>query len=159
MEPIIRPATPADYESLCAVIEDTDAFHRVAVPRVFKKGDGPPRTREYIEGLIADPNIALLVAEVEGCIAGFVHVLLRESPPLSFFVPRRFAHVDTLGVAEAYRRRGIGRALMAAAEAWALEQGAQDIELQVYEFNEGAQALYRETGYKTTMRRMNKELR
>ncbi len=155
----IRPATSADYDGLCAVLDEVDAMHREAMPRVFRNPEGPARAREYIDGLLADENVGLFVAEVGGRVVGMVHVLVREAPPIPIMVPRRFAVVDTLAVAGECRRAGIGRALMAEAERWAITHGAQDIELQVYEFNQGAQGLYRAIGYDTLTRRMAKPLR
>jgi ribosomal protein S18 acetylase RimI-like enzyme len=159
MDPIIRRANAGDYDALCAILSEADALHHEAVPWIFRHNEGPARTREYVDGLLADPAVAVFVAEVDGHAAGMVYVLIRTNSPLPIMAPRRFAVVDTLAVAEAYRRRGLARALMAAAEQWAVSQGAQDIELQVYEFNQGAQELYRALGYETVTRRMGKLLR
>jgi len=58
-------------------------------------------------------------------------------------------HVADLGlmVAGAHRRQGIGRALMAAAEAWAREVGVHKLELHVFPYNDAAIALYEDMGY------------
>lgn len=159
MKAIIRHANSADYDALCAILSEADALHHEAVPWIFRHNEGPARAREYIEGLLADPAVAVFVAEVDGHVAGMVYALTRTPAPLPIMAPRRYAVVDTLAVAKAFRRRGLARALMAAAEQWAIAQGAQDIELQVYEFNQGAQELYRTLGYETVTRRMGKFLR
>lgn len=159
MDPVIRRATADDYDALCAILSEADALHHEAVPWIFRRNEGPARTREYIESLLVDPAVALFVAEVDGHVAGMVYVLVRSNAPLSILAPRRFAVVDTLAVAKAFRRRGLARTLMAAAEQWAISQDAHDIELMVYEFNQGAQELYRALGYQTMSRRMDKPLR
>jgi GNAT superfamily N-acetyltransferase len=47
---------------------------------------------------------------------------------------------------------------MAAAEDWAIAQGATSIELGMYEFNSNAREFYQQLGYSTLHRRMNKAL-
>jgi ribosomal protein S18 acetylase RimI-like enzyme len=61
-------------------------------------------------------------------------------------------------VREDCRRRGIGRRLVREAERWARARGAEEIELNVWEFNASAQALYERLGYATFSRRMGKPL-
>jgi putative acetyltransferase len=52
-----------------------------------------------------------------------------------------------LMVAAHERRRGVGRALLAAAEAWARETAVEKLELHVLPHNSAAIALYEEVGY------------
>jgi ribosomal protein S18 acetylase RimI-like enzyme len=158
MEIAIRSATAQDYDELCAIIGQVDALHREHAPDVFRKPDGPARERDYILGLLADKDHHLFVAEVEGQMAGFVHVTVWDTPPIPILVPRRLVFVDNLAVSRDLRRLGIGRALMQKAEWWALEQGATEIELNVFEFNEPAIAFYTSLGYKTLRRRMGRRL-
>jgi ribosomal protein S18 acetylase RimI-like enzyme len=48
--------------------------------------------------------------------------------------------------------------LMRAAEKWASEQGMEDIELNVWEFNRAALAFYRSVGFETARRTMLKKI-
>jgi RimJ/RimL family protein N-acetyltransferase len=50
-------------------------------------------------------------------------------------------------VAASHRRRGIGTALLAAAEAWARDARITKLELHVFPYNEAAVALYDRLGY------------
>lgn len=158
MEITIRPATAQDYDDLCRIIEQVDALHRENVPHIFRQADGAVRERAYILALLADEDQGLFVAEVDGQAAGFVHVAVRDTLPIPILVPRRLGFVDNLAVGRDFRRLGIGRALMQEAQRWAIEQGATEIELNVFEFNESAIAFYRSLGYETFSRRMGKRL-
>lgn len=154
----IREAQPSDYEALCLVLDQGDAYHRRAVPHVFRAPDGPARSRDYILAIIASDDAAFYVAEEEGQIVGAVHILVRETPDIPILAPRRYAVIENIAVDCARRRQGIGRALMERALQWAADRGLTQVELSVWEFNEGAMAFYRELGYTTAVRRMWKDL-
>lgn len=155
---VVRPATIRDYPEMCTIIQGVDELHRQHLPNIFQKPAGPCRQRDYIQSLLADETTGLFVAQAQAEIVGFVHVLVRDAPAIPILVPRRYALVDSLVVQSAFRRQGIGRALMDQAERWAQEQGAQDIELNVYEFNQEAIDFYRQMEYETISRKMSKAL-
>ena len=84
----------------------------------------------------------LLVAECEGRIAGFCHVFARpalEKPPEAI--------VQAMAVDQQSRRRGIGRALIAAVETWAGEQGYTSVALSSQVERTDAHAFYANLGY------------
>jgi [ribosomal protein S18]-alanine N-acetyltransferase len=56
-------------------------------------------------------------------------------------------HVITIDVKQEWRRRGIGEALMDAAEEWARQQGLRGASLETAEANQAAQQFYRKRGY------------
>jgi len=60
---------------------------------------------------------------------------------------RGAAHIVTIDVAEVWRRHGIGKALMDAAEAWARRDGLRLIRLETAQSNLAAQAFYQARGY------------
>jgi ribosomal protein S18 acetylase RimI-like enzyme len=152
----IRAATAQDYDDLCALIDEVDALHRDNLGHLFQKPGGPIRDKDYILGLIADEDVGLFVAEAVGVVIGLVHVAVCESPPIPIFVPRRYAVVENLVVGQGFRQAGVGRALMEQAHQWAGAQGAAEVELTVYDFNEAARAFYESLGYETRSRHMCK---
>ena len=158
MDVEIRFAEAGDYNSLCALCEQGDRIHCENLPHLFRSPDGPAREWKYIQSLLGDPNVALLVTEAQGKVVGFAHVVLLHSPNTTLHVPRRYAVIDNIVVDEGHRRSGIGRALMARAENWAREKGATSVELNVYMFNQQAKGLYEVLGYEGVSVKMSKSL-
>lgn len=85
--------------------------------------------------VLLDPNFqpeGLLVAEVEGQLAGFVLGLMRQVPlSLQGLEPKR-GWITAFGVHPDRRRQGIGQALFAAAMARFAAAGRQQIEIAPY---------------------------
>ena len=149
---MIRRARPEDYDAIDLLVKSLDHLHASALPGIFRQVDGPSRSQEWFANVVVAEDIAMFVAEREGLLAGLVLCRLQHSPSYPLFVPRRVAHVHDLVVREDLRGQGIGRLLMERVHVWAREQGIRDIELEVYEFNDVARALYERLGYETLRR-------
>ena len=158
MKPRIRKAVASDYDNLCALFEQVDTLHWKSLPQIFQKPSGLVRGRDYVLGLIADESVGLFVAQVEGRLVGLICVMIRGSPEIPIFVQRRYAVIESVAVAEEQRRAGIGRGLVEKAHQWAVAEGADSIELNVWEFNQGAVEFYARLGYETASRKMSKRL-
>lgn len=81
-----------------------------------------------------------------------VFVAHDDDEPLGFLIldPRGVAgapYIKSVGVRDDVRRRGVGSALMAHAEAVCRHDGARDVFLCVSSFNPRARALYERLGY------------
>jgi ribosomal protein S18 acetylase RimI-like enzyme len=159
MKITVREAVLEDFNALCELFDEMDALHRVQLPHLFQKPDGPARDQQAIAELIADAHAALLVADTGGELVGFVHAMLKEPPANAVFLPRLYALVDGLVVKTGFQQHGIGKVLMEEIHTWASAKGASAIELNVYEFNENAIAFYERLGYQTLSRKMGKALK
>lgn len=98
--------------------------------------------RRYLRAVRRSPHVAVIVAENERGVVGRLSIV-RDSHPAC-------DHVADLGlmVARSERRRGVGRALLRAAELWAREAGVRKLELHVFPHNEAALGLYESAGYR-----------
>jgi GNAT superfamily N-acetyltransferase len=83
-----------------------------------------------------------IVAETDGRLLGWVHVGLAE-----YVESGTFAVIAGLVVDRAHRRQGIGAALMAEAEAWALQQGCSVMRLWSSITRTRAHRFYEGLGY------------
>lgn len=156
---MVREATPRDIEAMAPLFEEVDAVHLEHHPERFRSPGWPPRSREYLEQVMASDHATFLVVEYERRLVGLVHVALYEAPKVPVFQPRVNGVVSDLVVAAPFRRRGFGQLLLEEAEAWIRRRGGSSIELVVYEFNEGARRFYERLGYVTLSRSMEKRLR
>lgn len=95
------------------------------------------------------------VAESDGRRAGFL-LLLEDLPDEITSMPQAF--VAYMAVEPNCRRRGIGRALLAAGEEEARRRGLPYVALMVSEDNAAARQLYQRSGYRTERRLLCKPL-
>jgi len=87
--------------------------------------------------------------------AGIVGVVSVHVLPL-FHAPGNLGRVTALVVLKSHRVRGIGRALMAAAETFAWEHECQRVEVTSGDHREDAHAFYARLGYQVDERRFLK---
>ena len=150
MNLIIRPATQADFDQVGQVFTQELTFHSRLLPAMFNLAD-PIMTRQWYNEKLTNPHEALFVAELEQVI-GLVQMEIKTNPDDPIFKPRRYAHVVDLAVTERLRGQGVGRLLLDKAREWASAQGVHEIELQVWELNQGAIRFYENLGYETKRR-------
>jgi len=146
MTVVVRAAEPGDAVALVALANEV-----TAEPEGWLLTETAWRTaadeRRYLRALRRHPDGAVFVADDDGAIVGRLSVS-RDPHPAS-------SHVADLGlmVARGERRRGVGSALMRAAEQWARGSGIEKLELHVFPHNAPAIALYEKLGYEREGRR------
>jgi ribosomal protein S18 acetylase RimI-like enzyme len=142
----IREATADDLPAICVLGQEVNLLHHEAWPRVFAAPADPDRDAPHWRQSISSASATTFIAEQSGNAIGFITVFLADDPsPL--LQPGRIARIGSVCVTAPHRGQGVGRALMAQAECWAFERGAQDIRLNVWAFNEAALRFYDELGY------------
>jgi GNAT superfamily N-acetyltransferase len=139
----IRPATANDRAFVVASVPRLVAFE----PPSFRPRDEiiTAETRT-IEAFFASPpaGSALMIAESDDCSPmGFVYLeRLRD-----YFTLEDHGHISMIVVTEAAEGRGVGAALMRAAEDWARREGYRRLTLTVFDANSRARTLYEHLGY------------
>jgi GNAT superfamily N-acetyltransferase len=154
-EPIrIRLATMGDYDALVTLFDELDEFHRQARPDVFRRFDGPARTRGQIGQWLTGPGSTVLVAEVDQGVVGLAVLLTRPPPAFAGAVPLKVIELDNLVVYSGLRSQGIGRQLLEAIVDWSRGQGASHLGVAVHAFNRDARRFYERAGFAPSIDRL-----
>lgn len=140
---VVRPATRADAEAWCALRmalwpEGSADEHALEIERFFWSA-GDPAT--------------CLVAETAGQVVGFAEFVIRSHA--AGCVTDRIGYLEGWYVTSAWRRRGIGRALVAAGEAWAHARGCREFASDAALDNRTGQAAHRALGFAEAGRTVN----
>lgn len=158
--PLVRRATPDDLDAIVDIYLASARHHAALEPRTYRV-PAIEDVRERFGRMLAesDPEDAHFVAEVDGRVVGAADAFRGAAGgPGSMRRPTRRAEVG-IGVLDGWRGRGVGRALIAAAEAWARDEGLEILVLEVAAENEGASRLYDRLGYRPVSHELAKLIR
>ncbi|HET6911808.1 MAG TPA: GNAT family N-acetyltransferase [Rhodanobacteraceae bacterium] len=150
----IRVADAGDDAFILSLVE---RFVDFELPKWRKKSDCAAGIRRDIRHALetAPPGEALFIAEDKhGERVGF----MRLQKTRDFFSGKGNCHISDLAVAHGHDGRGIGRALLDHAHAWAKKQRCTLITLAVFPGNLRARALYERNGFGADLLRMAKPL-
>lgn len=152
----IRPATRDDAAAILALLPRLAAFD--IPPRrdpTHLWHDDAALLRAWVDGTA--PQCEVIVAERRDAGADLLGVVIASlRPELLSHAPS--AHIEALAVAENAQGRGVGTALIAAAEAAVRTRGAETMTLHVFARNTRARALYERAGYEGELLRYIKYL-
>ncbi len=155
---MIREYEPSRHRGqLRACVVELQDFERGLVPTLPKGEAMADRYLAHVLDRCAGGAGRIFVSEEDGAVVGFVGVLARVVPEPD--EAQAYAYVSDLVVLPAYRRRGIGRALLERAEAYARGEGARVLRVGVLAKNEVAARLYRSLGFGDYTIQLNKPLR
>lgn len=134
--PTITRATLADLDAVAPLF---DAYRRF-----YGQPSDIARARDWLQARInADESAVLLARDATGTALGFAQLY----PMFSSVRTTRLWILNDLYVDAAARRRGVARALLDAAVAFARDSGAARIALETGRDNAAARALYRSAGW------------
>jgi aminoglycoside 6'-N-acetyltransferase I len=135
--PVIRCATPADVASLAALCA-----------ALWPESPAEDHAREIaplLEGRTALP-VTFLLAVTEGRVIGFLQAGLRSHAD-GCDPAHPAGYVEGWYIEEPFRGKGIGRALLAAAEDWARSQGCREMASDALIANQPSQRAHEALGF------------
>jgi GNAT superfamily N-acetyltransferase len=132
-----------------------DAPRLVALYEQWGYGQPAKAIAERLALWSATVEAEVLVAEIDGALAGMVGVF--SSPHLA--LPGRYGRIAGLSVDGAFRRRGVGAALIGAAEELARSWGCDRIEVTSSRARSEAPGFYPAVGYEDVCARSARFIR
>ncbi len=108
------------------------------------------KTREKLQQLLQSGADKIFVAVVEGAVVGYVHANDHDviyAPPMK--------NIMGIAVLSDYKKKGIGRALLAAVENWAQKKEAAGVRLVSGAKRTAAHDFYRHCGYGNERQQLN----
>jgi ribosomal protein S18 acetylase RimI-like enzyme len=149
----VRPAIAADRTFVVALAGRMAEFE----PASWRTRDeliaGDRRSLESWFDAPADGE-ALLIAEVDGAPGGCAYLCSM----VDYFTGATHGHLSVLAVTEQSEGRGVGSALIKAAEHWARARGSDRLTLHAMVNNTRARALYERRGFEGELIRYVKVL-
>jgi GNAT superfamily N-acetyltransferase len=145
-EPSIRYAEARDFADVRRHWNAVHDLHAAHMPDTFnplRATDMPP---EHFGVYLNDRHL-LLIAELDGAIAGSLLASLQVTEGVPGYMPGYTINIWHVFTEQEARRRGVASALLAATAEWAQSQGAVRICLTVWSFNAEALALYSKLGF------------
>lgn len=137
-EVVLRAATPRDARGIIDLLETVAAEGRlIALEHI---GATRRSMARYLRGAAWASTAAHLVAAVEDEVVGHLSAIRDRG------IYRHTAEIG-MSVAQKWRRRGIGTALIEEAVHWARAFDVEKLTLLVFPHNEPAIALYRKLGF------------
>jgi GNAT superfamily N-acetyltransferase len=133
---VIRPARPDDLPTIVRLIRALADYEKLAQAVTLDESE----VRDHLFG--ARPYAEVLIAEDEGTAVGYALFFHNYST----FRGRPTLFLEDLFVIPEHRRRGHGKALLAALARLAVGRGCQRLEWSVLNWNEPAIGFYRRLG-------------
>ncbi len=145
---ILRAPVPEDAEALAALGRDSfiAKFGHLYSPENLSRFLEESHSGAKVAKEIADPGMAIRLAEQDGALVGMCKLLL-DSSLKEHGSARRPLEIKQLYTAPACTGQGIGAALMDWAMDFAQTHGADEVQLSVWSENFGAQRFYRRYGF------------
>lgn len=153
---MVRFAKEEELERINEIRKMVNDVHVDGRPDIFK-GGFEENLRDYIYEIWKAENKDIIVAERDGVICGFACIQIVDKPENPFMNARRYVDVDEFGVDEKFRRQGVATEMIEFIREDAGKRGINRVELNMWEFNEGALAFYESVGFHTYRRYMELE--
>lgn len=139
----IRAARINDYQAVETIMQQVQQLHIGWRPDLYQHSETMLPFEVYEQAVEAG---TFFVAEYDGRVAGILWIVYRHTEnPVQ--VMRDIIFIDSMGVDEKYRGKGIGHAFFDFLKELKDQKGYDGIELQVNAKNEAARKFYSDSGF------------
>ncbi|MGR3500805.1 GNAT family N-acetyltransferase [Pseudaestuariivita sp.] len=142
-----RRATLEEIPGLIALNAEVQRWHAETDPKRFHAKVDPHHLRAFFADQIASDTASLWVTGTPDHLTGYLFAshVIRPGSPIT--LPQVRLHIEHIVVTQNARRRGIGRALLRAAEDEAKRIGASEITLETWAANTEAHKAFEASGF------------
>lgn len=152
---LIRRAGIDDVEQLRLLYQELEEDGVRYQPEHFVVGE---RSNEFFQSVFESADQDILVAEEDGKILGFSHVMILEQKKVACLKPETLVYIQDLDVLESRRSQGIGTLLMEASKRYGKEHGVDFIRIQVFPQNIDGMRFYEKNGFREMMKTIESSL-
>lgn len=154
---IVRYAKRDELECVNKMRAAVNELHVNGRPDIFRPGFCA-ELQQHIYDVFDSDKADIIVAECGGTLCGFAVAEYIARPESAYNNARSFYHIEEFGVDAAFRRMGVASAIVEFCKGEAKAKGYNRIELDVWEFNDGAIQFYEAAGFQTYRRLMQLDL-
>lgn len=153
----IRFMKEDDIDNVNIIRKQVFDLHLQGRPQFFR-ADAWDTIKDGARKSLEDENGDILIALKEGNVVGYAQIQYVHKPGDLVKQPMELLHVEEFGVDESHKGEGIGRELTEALKRIAKEKGFKTINLDVWEFNQGAIAFYDRVGFTSYRRHLEMDV-
>ena len=143
----IRFACDRDIPGMIELLKQVGEVHHQIRPDLFRSG-AQKYDEAALSALLKDPSRPILIAELDGRVAGYAFCILQITENDPVLCDRKVLYIDDLCVEETLRGQGIATALYDRVLEYARELGCDAVTLNVWSGNDGAMKFYEKSGFR-----------
>ena len=143
----IRFAESRDIPGMIELLKQVGQVHHEIRPDLFRAG-AQKYDEAALERLLADDERPILIADLEGRVAGYAFCILQVTENDPVLRDRRVLYIDDLCVDEQHRGRGIATELYRQVLTYARQLHCDAVTLNVWCGNDSAMRFYEKSGLK-----------
>ncbi|CAG9000979.1 MAG: hypothetical protein CENE_02987 [Candidatus Celerinatantimonas neptuna] len=152
---LIRQAGMPDFDAIVRLVTELHHQHYLLAPHIFIEPD-VNASRQYCLKYLNQKQHFLLVAERKDEIVGLLAICIHRSAENFMLRVDPIGYISLLIVQQNYRRIGVGKRLIIAAEKWLIDHRIGEMRLEVLEMNTDARHFYNSLGFINQSRQLSK---
>lgn len=145
MPATIRKLQEDDIDGICALWKEFAILREGLTKSKILNDDAEDYFFGYATGLLARKDTLTLVADDGGKVVGYLIAQKQRRPPI--YHHTQVAYLSDSFVAQSHRGQGLLRGFMAQLNAWCKAENITAIDVQIFDGNKDAQAIYRKLGF------------
>ncbi len=151
----IRVANADDIETLRHLYSELESDAVKYQPEHFVVSY---RNDAFFKSIFESGNQDILVAEIDGTVVGFSHVVMLKQKNIACLKPQTAVYIQDMDVLECERSKGIGTLLIDASKEYGKRRGADFIRTEVFPQNLAGMRFYERNGFREMMKTIESPL-